>query len=107
MELFNQQPVQIPLGKGQLQKFYVDLSKYSSATHVVFQAHAQWYQLNVSFASAGSKVDGQFAVGTNVGLVSLLKRGDPVKFVVTSASHPDLDHINILVVASVYKSSGM
>ena len=107
MEIFNRKPVQIPLIAGQVNTYYVDMSIYPASTHVVFQAHTQWYPVNITYAWKIPSLAGQYAVGTNVGLVSVLKSKDPVRYTVTAIAGPqDYGYVNVLLSAIVYDAYG-
>jgi len=108
MELFSGKPVQIPLIAGQVNTFYVDTSKHLLPTHIVFQAHTQWFPLNITYAIKVPSLVGQYAVGTNVGLVSMLARQDPVSYSVMAIAGPnDHGYVNVLLSAVVYYANGM
>ena len=112
MELFSGKPIQVPFAPGIPQEFFINLTKLKpTPSHVVFQAHSHRADLNLTFVSESSEhlifADGRIAVGRDVGLLSLLHLGDPVRYsVAVSATSTWQDYANVLVAATVYTHSG-
>lgn len=110
IELLNGQTFQLPIVTGEIIKFYLDISKLPFLpSHIVFQAHTQWYQVRVSFDDdgyCGLAASGRSTVGTSVGLVSLSAARDPVHWCLSPITQHSATTFKVMVMALVYKSDG-
>jgi len=110
VELLNGEMYQLPIVAGKTTQFYLDVRLLPfTPSHAVFQVHAQWYGVKVSFDDDGQclspATQGRYSVGTNVGIVSLSADHDPFQWCLSSLPQDGVT-FKVLVIALAYRSTG-